>query len=387
MKYNFFAPAIVAPPRIMRRFLSSPLLMGALLLAACDSRPATTADQANGTVAAAPVPATPTADLPPSPAPASPDTAETAQATGEVSEEPSSKEAPATEDTSATKEAEKAEETAKTDKLWPVKMPEPMAGSILPHKRIVAYYGNPLSKRMGILGEVPPEEMLSRLDKEVAAWEKADPSTPVQPALHMVAVTAQSSPGRAGKYRLRMTDATIDKVMEWAKKRDAIVFLDIQVGHSTLQEEVPALEKYLKLPNVHLGVDPEFSMKSGSRPGRRVGTYDAADINYAANYLANLVKEHQLPPKVLVVHRFTQRMITNYDKIKLRPEVQIVMHMDGWGPPELKKGTYRHFIYKEPVQYTGFKLFYHNDTKKGHALMKPEQILKLHPQPVYIQYQ
>ncbi|CAN5918847.1 hypothetical protein BH24BAC1_BH24BAC1_37990 [soil metagenome] len=80
-------------------------------------------------------------------------------------------------------------------------------------------------------------------------------------------------------------------------------------------------------------------------------------------------------------------MITNHKNIKLRPEVQIVMHMDGWGPPELKKGTYRHFIYKEPVQYTGFKLFYHNDTKKGHALMTPEQILKLHPQPVYIQYQ
>ena len=47
---------------------------------------------------------------------------------------------------------------------WPVAGPEPLPGSILPGKRIVAYYGNPLSKRMGILGEIPPDQMLARLD-------------------------------------------------------------------------------------------------------------------------------------------------------------------------------------------------------------------------------
>src|SRR5678810_220844 len=33
---------------------------------------------------------------------------------------------------------------------WPVAGPDPMAGSILPNKRIVAFYGNPLSKKMGL---------------------------------------------------------------------------------------------------------------------------------------------------------------------------------------------------------------------------------------------
>lgn len=381
MKYKISVPVFFTSVHLRRRIFASPLLLGCLALAACDSRPATTSDQSASAAVAAPVPAEPVTIT--TPQPPAPDTAVTT-ASGEetaTAENPGAQTAIA----SGTDSAAPAE--PKADKLWPVKMPAPLAGSILPNKRIVAYYGNPLSKRMGILGEVPHEEMLSRLDKEVAAWEKADPSTPVQPALHMVAVTAQGQPGRGAKYRLRMTDATIQKVMDWAEKRNAIVFLDIQVGHASLQEEIPALENFLKLPNVHLGVDPEFAMKDGSVPGRKIGTFDAADLNYATNYLAQLVKEHQLPPKVFVVHRFTQRMVTNYKDIKLHPEVQIVMHMDGWGPPELKKGTYRHFIYKEPVQYTGFKLFYNNDTKKGHALMKPEQILKLQPQPVYIQYQ
>jgi hypothetical protein len=89
-----------------------------------------------------------------------------------------------------------------------------------------------------------------------------------------------------------------------------------------------------------------------------------------------------------VLHRFTQGMVTNYKNIKLRPEVQFVMHMDGWGEPELKLGTYRNHIRKEPVQFTGFKIFYKNDLKKApNRLMTPEELMKLKPQPIYIQYQ
>ncbi len=273
---------------------------------------------------------------------------------------------------------------------WPVKNdPFPLDGAILPFKRVVCYYGNLYSKKMGALGEYEPQTMLSMLDAEVAKWEKADPSTPVQPALHYIAVVAAGDPGKDGKYRNRMPFKHIDSVLTIAKMRkDMIVFLDIQVALSTIQTELPLLESYLQLPNVHLGIDPEFSMKDGSLPGKRIGTYDAADINYVTGYLADLVKKHQLPPKIFVVHRFTRKMVTNSQQIKLRPEVQVVMHMDGWGEPDLKIGTYRHFIHSEPVQFTGFKLFYKNDLKKApHRLMNPEELLKLKPAPIYIQYQ
>jgi hypothetical protein len=142
------------------------------------------------------------------------------------------------------------------------------------------------------------------------------------------------------------------------------------------------------MPNVHFGVDPEFSMKTGAKPGSVIGTFDAADINFVSNYLAKLVKENNLPPKILVVHRFTQGMVTNYKNIKLQPEVQIVMDMDGWGMQARKISTYKSFIYREPVQFTGFKLFYKNDFREpGSKIMTPEEVLKLKPQPVYIQYQ
>ncbi|MFT4022540.1 MAG: hypothetical protein QM664_02005 [Flavihumibacter sp.] len=271
---------------------------------------------------------------------------------------------------------------------WPVASRLPVNGAILPYKRVVAYYGNLYSTRMGILGELPPAQMRARLQEEAKKWEAADPNTPVQPALHYIAVTAQGSPGKGGKYRLRMPFSQIDSVLNMAKPINAIVFLDIQIGLSNLEEEVPLLEKYLSLPNVHLGIDPEFSMKTGAKPGSRIGTFDAADINYASGYLADLVKKNNLPAKMLIVHRFTKAMVTNAAAIKLRPEVQMVVHMDGWGAPARKINTYRQFIAKEPVEFTGFKLFYKNDLKETPGrLMTPEELMKLKPMPVYIQYQ
>jgi hypothetical protein len=273
------------------------------------------------------------------------------------------------------------------DTRWPVKAVPLLPGSMLPARRIVAFYGNPLSKKMGVLGELPPDEMLKKFDKEIDAWRKADPSTPVQPALHLIAVVAQGYPGRDGKYRLRMTDSLINMVAGWAAKKNALLFLDVQVGQSTVQEELPRLIPFLKRPGVHLGIDPEFSMKFGDKPGTRIGTMSSEDVNYAVKLLADLVTENHLPPKILIVHRFTRGMLTGASAIKRDPRVQIVVNMDGWGPPWLKFDSYRAYVEAEPVEFTGFKLFYHNDTKKGDPILTPAEVLRLTPKPLYIQYQ
>jgi len=271
---------------------------------------------------------------------------------------------------------------------WSFKGQYPLSGAILPFYRVIAYYGNLYSTRMGILGELPKPQMFAKLKDELDTWRKADPSTPVMPALHYIVSTAQGSPGPSGKYRLRMPNKEIDKVMAMADEIGAIVFLDIQVGLSTLREEIPVIEKYLSHPRVHLGIDPEFSMKGGEKPGTVIGSFSSADINYASEYLANLVKKNNLPPKMLVVHRFTQNMLKDYRQVVIRPEVQVVVDMDGWGAPARKINTYRQFVYREPIQFTGFKLFYKNDLKEPpHRMLSPKELLSLKPVPMYIQYQ
>lgn len=272
--------------------------------------------------------------------------------------------------------------------LWPVKTAYPEPGALLPFHRIVAYYGNFYSKGMGILGQYPPKEVLRRLLATSKQWEAADPTTPVIPAIDYIVVSAQGTPGLDHMYRFRMPLNQVDKALAMANQVHGLLFLDVQVGHSSLQREIPRYETYLELPNVELSIDPEFSMKDGRRPGTRIGTLDATDVNWAAQYLAKIATAKKLPPKILVVFRFTHGMVTNYRKITPLPQVQVVVDMDGWGTPKKKIGTYKTVIYPDPVQFTGFKLFYRNDLRPpSTAMLTPPEILKLTPAPSYIQYQ
>ncbi len=265
-----------------------------------------------------------------------------------------------------------------------------LPGAILPGHRIVAFYGNIRSKGMGILGREPKDQMFRKFDKVLAEWQAADPALPIMPAIHSVTITAQGAAGSDGKYRLMNSKSTIEETRSWAREHHALLFMDVQVGLSNLPHELPKLEEYLKDPTIHLGIDPEFAMETkGARPGKKIGTYDAKDVNYAIGFLARIVSENHLPPKMLMVHRFTQGMLTNYKNIKLDPRVQVVMDMDGWGDPTLKKDSYKAYVEKQPVQYTGFKLFYEYDIKpKNSHLMTPKEVLaELNPKPLYIQYQ
>ena len=273
---------------------------------------------------------------------------------------------------------------------WPVHTPPLLPGSILPAKRIVAFYGNPLSKRMGILGEIPYDQMLTKLDSVVAMWRAADPTTPVLPALHLIVSVAQGQPGKDGMYRQRSDPDLIEKIYGMAHARGAITILDIQAGKSTIDSELPVILPFLERPDVHLGMDPEFNMhhnREGRIPGDKIGAMDATDVNYAIDQLAALVTKYHLPPKVLIVHRFTTNMLQHANQIKLDPRVQVVINMDGWGQPWLKFDTYAKCEASQPVEYTGFKLFYHNDTRKGDPVLAPREVLALRPRPIYIQYQ
>lgn len=230
--------------------------------------------------------------------------------------------------------------------------------------------------------------MLEKLKSEMELWANADSVTPVIPAIHYVAITAQPEPGAGSTYRLRMPASQLDRAVKLAEQINGIVFLDIQIGHSTVENEVNSLLEYLKLPNVHLGLDPEYSMRNGGVPCERIGTMDAADINKAADILERLVREYNLPPKSSSCTGL-QKKWSRMQKIKPRPEVQVIVNMDGFGAPAKKKDSYKIAVVNEPVQFAGFKLFYKQDIR-GQArqtLMTPAEVLALYPKPIYIQYQ
>jgi hypothetical protein len=259
----------------------------------------------------------------------------------------------------------------------------PFAEALLPEYRIVAYYGHPHDSNMGIVGEMPLDELTKKLRKQAEAFEAADPSRPVVPALELIATVAQRDPGFDGTYILDTDHETLREYIDYAAEHDMLVILDVQIGRGTVAHEIEKVRDLLERPNVHLALDPEFAIAEGETPGDHIGSLDAESIIYAQQVLAEISAEQGIPPKMLIVHQFREDMISGKGQLAPMAGVQLVIDADGFGEPELKTFVYNYLVRDEPVEFGGIKLFYNQDS----PLMKPREILDLVPAPDVIIYQ
>jgi hypothetical protein len=262
---------------------------------------------------------------------------------------------------------------------------------ILPRNRIVAYYGAPQDPELGVLGTAPLNVSARRL--EARARQFSQPGRPALPAFELIATLAQSAPGDDGLHRLRQTDAVIARHLRAARAAKGLLVLDIQPGQADFMEEVKALERWLVEPDVSLALDPEWSVPDGVQPGSVIGSTDAATVNEITDYLDRIVRARNLPQKVLIVHQFTEDMVSDRDLTRGRPGVAVISNMDGFGTAPLKEGVYDRLSIAQPATlrlrrrsrdpYNGFKLFFREDT----GLMAPKDVLALKPAPDVIVYE
>ena len=259
---------------------------------------------------------------------------------------------------------------------------EPTTGPLGKY-RLVTYYGHPNTGRMGILGEYPPQTMIAKLKEQAAAYTAADPGRPALCTVELIASFATEDPGRDGMYRLRTPPEVIEEYAQLAERNGCQLLLDVQMGYDSVANEVQAILPFLQRPYVHLAIDPEFHMQPGKLPGIHYGSVSAADVMAAGKVLGDLVTQHKLPDKVLVVHQFRFDMLPDKENIAPMPHVQLVVVMDGWGTPESKLGNYEVFVRDQLIQYGGIKLFYQQD----YPLLTPEEIVKLDPVPLVVSYQ
>lgn len=257
-------------------------------------------------------------------------------------------------------------------------------GGPLARGRMVSYYGHPLSGAMGALGQLEPEAMVRELKEQTEAYTKADPDRPAIPTIELIASVAQPEPGPYGLYLTKTDPYLIEKYAKLAEENDCLLLLDIQIGYSTIANEIKTLMPYLERDYVHLAIDTEYDMIPPAIPAQEIGSSPGADIQQAARTLSRLVEEKNLPPKVLVIHQFETGMIQNKEMLRPVPNVEMVLHADGFGTPQQKFEKYDLLVRDEPIQYGGFKLFYDQDT----PLLSPEQVLdRLEPNPAVLSYQ
>jgi hypothetical protein len=248
---------------------------------------------------------------------------------------------------------------------------------------IVTYYGSPRTPSMGILGQHAPEDVADLLAERAARFEALSPGRPVLPALHLVYGIAQPEPGADGLYLSYLDDRTVRQYIELARRRGFVLILDLQIGHSNALAEVQKILPYLREPDVFVALDPEFSLGGDVRPGDAIGSVDASDINAVQWYLGALSSQERLPKKMLIVHQFQAEMITNSSTIERRPDVDLIIDMDGYGPADIKEVKYGRYAAATYAPFAGIKIFLQHDPDP----LTERQLLDLRPRPSLFIYQ
>lgn len=249
---------------------------------------------------------------------------------------------------------------------------------------IVAYYGHPHSKKMGILGRYPIPEMTEKLEEAAMQFDITNGDRGIVPAYYIIYGTCQ--PG--GEIGL-LGRAVVEKYIQYAQSKGYLVFLDHQIGKYSVEESMRKLLPFLKYPNVHLAIDPEWRTL---KPMQEIGSITAAELNQAQKIMQEYMQKNKIPGKrMLVVHQFNVVMIKNRPAVRADYDPVTLIHcMDGFGSPQLKKSTYQFNALAKNMPIKSFKLFYRSGYRgAGYdmPLMSPAEVLALKPEPFLIMYQ
>ena len=250
--------------------------------------------------------------------------------------------------------------------------------------QVVAFYGHPGVRAMGVLGHGTPAEVAENINVWVEQYDRLNGPLGAIGAYHLITGVAQANPTSDGTWMYRLSHDRIATYVEAAREHGLLLFLDNQIGWSDPLTEVQLLEDFLKEPFVHMALDPEFATEPlGVRPGRAIGGITGSQVNEVLEYLSALVKREGLPTKILMVHQFADRMLHDRDVIVPQPGVELSIDMDGIGTARAKLRGYRLYAITEPSQRPAFKLFFDQDT----PVMTPEEVAGMEPVPDLVIYQ
>ena len=254
-----------------------------------------------------------------------------------------------------------------------------------PERRMVALYGHPQTAALGMLGEQPADQAVARVESLVAEYSSLSEDRFV-PAFEIIATIASGSAGADNQYSTR---TAIDILLPWvdaAADAGVYVVLDLQPGRTDFLSQAKLYESLLRRPHVGLALDPEWRLGPNQVHLRQIGSVGIDEVNEVGAWLAALVRDNDLPPKVLTLHQFNLSMIRGRQRLDTSlDEVQWLLHADGQGSQPDKQATWVALRRDLPEGvWLGWKNFEDEDI----PMLTPAQTLaQVDPTPYFISYQ
>ncbi len=250
---------------------------------------------------------------------------------------------------------------------------------------LIAYYGHPNSRYMGIVGRNSLQELVEKVKETARVYQQLLPEHTIIPAIYLIYGTVQPE-GRIGY----ISDATVNRYIQYAMEQNVKIILDHQIGAYSLERAVDRLLPYLVFPNVHIAFDFEWRT---TRPMQEIGFVLGEELNWMQNHVSKYLVENKIAGnKYLVFHQFAASMLREHAKTLTGfPQVDLVHCTSGWGPPWQKIATHTWNSSITQIPIKGFKLWYYYSDKPGihydHPLMIPQEVIALIPKPRMIIYQ
>lgn len=253
-----------------------------------------------------------------------------------------------------------------------------------PDKLMIALYGHPSGGTLGLLGEQGPAESVDRV-KELAAQYEPLTSKQVVPAFEIITTVASASAGKDQDYSYETPAEELLPLIDAAEEAGIYCVLDLQPGHTDFLTQAKLYEDLLLKPHVGLALDPEWRLKPGWRHMKQIGQVEIDEVNATGQWLADLVKDNNLPAKILILHQFQTRMIVDRDQLDTsRDEIQYLVHVDGNGSHGAKLSTWNTLKDVPEGAFLGWKNFIDEDS----PMMTPQETMELvEPTPDFVSYQ
>ena len=252
-----------------------------------------------------------------------------------------------------------------------------------PGRRMIALYGTPGTAALGSLGEQDLDASVARVKDLVTQYQPHSDLT-VVPAFEIITTVAAGQAGADGDYSNEVDIAKIRPYVDAAKAAGIYVMLDLQPGRTDFLTQAKLYEELLAEPHVGLALDPEWRLQPGQVHRVQIGSVNVDEINQVGDWLAGLVKERNLPQKVLMLHQFRTSMIVGRERLNTaHDELALMVHADGFGTQGMKRDTWNALRQSSPNVYWGWKNFIDEDR----PMLDPAQTMQVSPDIVFVSYQ